>query len=151
MGKVMVYILSIVFSTPLLIILFYLGFLGYLSLKHPECSTCKNTKTKLDYHRINSKAYNDEIYRLILLYPNDTRYWLKEKIDSSKVELYVQNDSLCALVQMNLKKGVNFPEWYVGSKKSCIYSNEIDDLRFKAIVNDETASFIIQGYSWIVD
>jgi len=135
----------------MLIVTLYLGLLAYMHLKYPPCKECSTTNTILLNNNINSKVYNDEIYRLISLYPDDTHYWIKEKLDFSSADLFVQNDSLCAVIRMEFAEDFNFPGWYGGSKTTCKHTNEIDGLKFKTIKTKEETTFKIKGYSWIVD
>ncbi|MBT8304806.1 MAG: hypothetical protein KJP09_10080 [Bacteroidia bacterium] len=124
----------------------------FFSCDRPQC---KNNNAVFNDHVAASSEYKIELAKQINeIGPENLRYWLKAYVEEYEQEyllVYVQNDSLCAVMQLKVN------DWdekikHIREKKGVGRRGaELRGLKYVMVGNENSASFVYDGLARIID
>ena len=123
-----------------------------LSCDRPKCN---NSNVVFDENEPQSEIYKKELAKQInILGSENLRYWLKSYEKEDFVEymlIYVQNDSLCAIMQLNVHKWDKKIKHIQERKGVGRRGAELDGLKFTTINRNDSVSFVYKYLTRIID
>tara|TARA_B100000809_G_scaffold263746_1_gene317764 strand:- start:136 stop:618 length:483 start_codon:yes stop_codon:yes gene_type:complete len=154
-GKVLLVTISIHVGLILAVIILYLSFLGYWSIKYPD-PICNNTNKIFDEYSPQSQEYKTELSRLLKKTENlETDYWFDRYIDTNHISIFIQNDHICAkgyivVSKDKLKNDGGFMTHLMAVKGSS-YGGPLLGLKFEFGTKKEKSDIFLIAVEDIID
>jgi hypothetical protein len=135
---------------PTSLVLLYLGYMAFLSMKYPAPS-CDNTNLIFANHPYDSKVYKTELIRLLKESDEGrTKFWFDEYVDSSHIAVTIQNDSICAKGHVTVTRWDGFMK-HLKEVQGQSYGGQLVGVKYSLIDDHDNPEIILSSVRDIID